>query len=310
MRRTIMHAQNNRRAARKNFLSYKLCNAPPKILRLVLGGAIAMSLSGVFRWIAMVGFLATLLAPRENVSGSTKLMVAAVGLVLTVYLVWKGFRRWLKQDGRLPPWDEIKPRAPIVPEPPLKEPGRMASALGYLLARWMLNWAKDDPKTMGELYDIGNKCTPHNPKEALRFYFEACGGDPTQPGGPLWPKLRIAEMYEDGEGIDRDAAFAARIYKTIPAAPSAMLHFAIAHVEGRGVTQNYVEAYKLLLVADRLRGLHPLSKAELRHNAQSRRENRRHIRIRELMAMLEAHLRPEQCFEGREAARAYWEVHR
>ena len=64
-------------------------------------------------------------------------------------------------------------------------------------------------------------------------------------------------MYEDGEGVARDLDEAGRIYKTIPDFPSAMLHFAIAYVEGRRVPQDYVEAYKLLLLANKFRSMNP-----------------------------------------------------
>jgi TPR repeat protein len=52
-------------------------------------------------------------------------------------------------------------------------------------------------------------------------------------------------VYEDGEGVARNLDEAARIYKAMSHYPSAMLYFAIAHVEGRGVVQDYAEAYKL-----------------------------------------------------------------
>src|SRR5947199_7951434 len=66
---------------------------------------------------------------------------------------------------------------------------------------------------MGEVFHIGTKYTPRNPAEAMRWYRAAVGGgDPAKANGPLYAKLRIAEMYEDGEGVARDLDEAGRIY--------------------------------------------------------------------------------------------------
>ncbi len=92
--------------------------------------------------------------------------------------------------------------------------------------------------------------------------------------------------------------------------PSARLHFAIANIEGRGVPRDYVEAYKLLLLADKTRSWHPPSRKQVETDPQRHRENRRHIRVRELMATLESELPPEQLLRAREAAREWWNTHR
>ena len=75
----------------------------------------------------------------------------------------------------------------------------------------------------------------------MRWYLAAAGGDPEKESGHQYAKLRIAEMYEDGEGVTRDLAQAGRIYRTIPTFPSARLHFAIANIEGRGLPQTMLK---------------------------------------------------------------------
>src|SRR5439155_23431362 len=155
-----------------------------------------------------------------------------------------------------------------------------------------------------------HKIHSENPAEAMRWYRAAVGGgDPAKANGPLYAKLRIAEMYEDGEGVARDLDEAGRIYKTIPDFPSAMLHFAIAYVEGRRVPQDYVEAYKLLLLANKFRSMNPPTRKLVETDPQRHRENRRHIRVRELMAVLESRMAPEHLLRATEAAREWWNAH-
>jgi len=65
---------------------------------------------------------------------------------------------------------------------------------------------------MAEMYDIGTKYTPKNPTEAFRWYMKAVGGcDPAEGSGPTFAKLRLAEMYEDGEGVERDTGFSLNV---------------------------------------------------------------------------------------------------
>jgi hypothetical protein len=54
------------------------------------------------------------------------------------------------------------------------------------------------------------------------------------------------------------------------------------------VQRDYIEAYRQLLLADKFRSMNAPSKKEVEIQAQHHRENRRHIRVRELMAILEA----------------------
>lgn len=261
--------------------------------------------------------IGVLIAPGENVSTPAKLITAICGFILIVAWPIFAFWRWLRtEDGdKAPAWDEIKSVPPIIPEPPLKASGLIGRAIGDFIAKWTLNRKnKDDPaylNAMGEMFDLGTKYTPKNPVEAMRWYVAAVGGgDPAKAAGPLFSKLRIAEMYEDGEGVPRDLEQAGRIYKTMPNFPSAMLHFAIAHVEARGVPQDHVEAYRLLLLADKARSWHPATSKEVEVNPQSHRANRRHIRVRELIAVLESRMTPEQLLRAREEAREWWNAHR
>ena len=89
-----------------------------------------------------------------------------------------------------------------------------------------------------------------------------------------------------------------------------MLHFAIAYVEGRRVPQDYVEAYKLLLLANKFRSMNPPTRKLVETDPQRHRENRRHIRVRELMAVLESRMAPEHLLRAKEAAREWWNAHR
>ncbi len=236
---------------------------------------------------------------------------------MLLFMLWlkTALVRWIKSDGKAPAWDEINSVPPIVPEPPLKKSGTIGSVFANCFSKWTMSRKnKDDPiylNAMGEMFDIGTKHTPKNPAEAMRWYRAAVGGgDPAKAHGPQFSKLRIAEMYEDGEGVERDLQQAGRIYKTLPHYPSAMLHFAIAHVEGRGMPQDFVEAYKLLLLADKFCSWHAPTRKEVEVNPQSHRANRRHIRARELMAIFEARINPEQLMQAKEAAREWWNGHR
>ncbi len=269
------------------------------------------------KWAVFLAVIGVLIAPVRYVPVSNKLITVAFAVVLLVLWLKGAFVRWIKSDDKAPYWDEIKSVPPIIPEPPVKASGPIGRAIGDFIAKRTLKWLgknKDDPaylNAMGEMFDTGTKHTPKNPVEAMRWYVAAVGGDPTQPKrGPEWARLRIAELYEDGEGVARDLDMAGCIYKTIPNYPSAMLHFAIAHVEGRGMPRDYVEAYRLLLVADKARSWHPSTRKEIEVNPQSHRANSRHIRVRELMAILEARMTPEQLLRAREAAREWWNAHR
>jgi Sel1 repeat len=232
---------------------------------------------------------------------------------LSTWLI-AGAVKWIKSEPKAPAWDEIQSVPPITPEPPLKGSGVLGRACKNRFAKWNLNRKKQDDagylNLMGELFDVGTKYTPKNPVEAMRWYVAATGGDPTQVRGHQYAKLRIAEMYEDGEGVPRDLDKAGRIYKTIPHFPSAMLYHAVAHLQGRGMVQDYVEAYRLLLLADKARSWHPATKRAVEVDPQSHRENRRHIKVRELMALLESRMAPEQLFKAKEAAREWWNAHR
>ncbi len=262
----------------------------------------------------LVAIIGVLIAPSENVSTTTKFLSALCGLILLAVWLITAFIRWNKSNGMAPAWDEIPSVPPVIPEPPLKSGGLIARAISNRFAKLTINRKdKDDGgylNAMGELYDIGTKYTPKNPIEAMRWYLAAAGGDPEKESGHQYAKLRIAEMYEDGEGVAHDLAQAERIYRTIPTFPSARLHFAIANIEGRGVPRDYVEAYKLLLLADKTRSWHPPSRKQVETDPQRHRENRRHIRVRELMATLESELPPEQLLRAREAAREWWNTHR
>jgi len=267
----------------------------------------------LFKWAIFFLIVGVLVAP--DVPASTKLLTLVFGFFLAGVWLKRGFVRWTKSDVKAPAWDEIQSVSPVVPEPPFKGAGPIARAITDWFAKWPLSQAKkgdqDSFNAMGELYDIGTKHTPKNPVEAMRWYKAAVGGgDPAKADGPHYSKLRIAEMYEDGEGVARDLDQARRIYRTMPNYPSGMLHFAIAHLEGRGVPQDLVEAYRLLLTADRFYSMHPKSIKQIATDIQKHRENRRHIRVRELMEILEAHMSPTQLLEAKEAAREYWNAHR
>jgi len=278
------------------------------------GGERSLSKSKrLLKWAIFIVIIGVLIAPSEDVSSSTKLVTAIGGLILIMMWLKAAFARWIKSEDKAPAWDEIKSVPPIIPEPPLKEAGAIARAIRDYFTKWVLN-RKNDPanlNAMGEVFDIGTKYTPRNPAEAMRWYRAAVGGgDPAKANGPLYAKLRIAEMYEDGEGVARDLDEAGRIYKTIPDFPSAMLHFAIAYVEGRRVPQDYVEAYKLLLLANKFRSMNPPTRKLVETDPQRHRENRRHIRVRELMAVLESRMAPEHLLRAKEAAREWWNAHR
>jgi hypothetical protein len=266
------------------------------------------------KWAVFLAVIGVLIAPAKFVSTSTKFFTVICAIIVFVFWLKGTFVRWLKSDAKAPAWDEIPLVSPIVPEPPLKGTGVIGRAIADRVAkRHLKRKNKKDPidfNAMGELYDIGTRYTPRNPAEAMRWYIAAAGGDPTQASGHQYAKLRIAEMYEDGEGVARDLDQAGRVYNTIPTYPSAMLYFAIAHVEGRSVPQDYVEAYKLLLLADKARSWNAPTRKQVEINPQSHRENRRHIRVRESMATLEASLKPEQLMQAREAAREWWNAHR
>jgi len=268
----------------------------------------------LLKWAILIATIGVLIAPSENVSASTKLLTALCGLILLAVWLITAFVRSIKSNDMAPAWDEIQSVSPIIPEPPLRGGGLIGRAITNRFAKWAFN-RKDKAdagylNAMGELYDIGTKYTPKNPVEAMRWYLAATGGDPKQESGHQYAKLRIAEMYEDGEGVARDLDQAGRIYRTIPAFPSAMLHFATANVEGRGVPRDYVEAYRLLLIADKARSWHAPSRKEVENNPQRHRENHCHIKVRELMAVLESRLKPEQQMKAREAAREWWNAHR
>lgn len=269
----------------------------------------------LLKWVVVFSIIGVMIAPTQYVSISTKLITVALALILIVLWLKAALIRWIKSEDKAPYWDEIKSVPPIVPEPPLKKSGAIGGVVADCFAKWTLNRKnKDDPaylNAMGEMFDVGTKYTPKNPVEAMRWYVAAVGGgDPAKATGPQFSKLRIAEMYEDGEGVPRDLEQAGRIYKTMLNFPSAMLHFARAHVEGRDLPQDQVEAYRLLLLADKALSWHPSTRKEIEFNPQSHRANRRHIRTRELMAILEARMTPEQLLRAREAAREWWNAHR
>jgi hypothetical protein len=267
----------------------------------------------LLRWAVFLGIIGLLIAPNYSVSPVSKFFATIFGLiVLMIYLI-SLFVRWANSfSGNAPMWDEIQSVSPIIPEPPLREVGTIGRALADWSTKWTMNRKdKSDAgylNAMGEAYDIGTRHTPKSPRKAMQWYL--VGGDPTRPGGHEYAKLRIAEMYEDGEGVTPDFETAGRVYKTIPNYPSSLLHFAIAYVEGRGVPRNYVEAFRLLLIADRARSWHPPTRKEVEVNPQRHRENRRHIRMRELMAILEPKLSPEQLMTAHNAAREWWNEHR
>jgi hypothetical protein len=261
---------------------------------------------------AIIGFL---VAPVGYVPTSAKLLTLAVALILFGLWLKRVFVRWVKSNPKAPTWDEIQSVSPIEPEPKFKSGGPIGRAVSDCFAKWTLNRKdKEDPiylNALAEMFDMGTKHTPKNPVEAMRCYKAAVGGgDPAKANGPHYAKLRIAEMYEDGEGVAQDLAEAARIYKTIPHYPSAMFHFAIAHVHGRGVPQDYIESYKLLLLADKYYSWHAPSRKEVEVQVQAHRSNRRHIRVRKMMAIFEGRMAPEQLLRGREAARAWWNANR
>jgi len=269
----------------------------------------------LLKWTVFLAVIGVLVAPIRYVHTSTKLLTSVVALILLVLWLKRAFDRWLKSDAKAPAWDEIQSVSPIVPEPTFKGGGPIGRALSNYGAKWTLS-RKDNEDSgflnaMGEMYDIGTKHTPKNPVEAMRWYKAAVGGgDPATANGPHYAKLRIAEMYEDGEGVAQDLDEATRIYNTIPHYPSAMLHFAIAYVQGRGFPQNYIESYKLLLLADKFYSWHAPSRKEVVVQVQAHRSNRRHIRVREMMALFEGRMAPEQLLRGREAARAWWNANR
>src|ERR1051326_1445557 len=268
----------------------------------------------VFKWAVLLGVIGVLIAPAKTLPWSTKLLTLAFASILTMFWLKQGLVRLIKSEPKAPAWDEIQSVPPVVPEPPFNGGGTIGRAIRDYFAKWTMNRKnKDDPvylNAMGEMFDIGTKYTPKNPVEAMRWYKTATGGDPVKANGPHYAKLRIAEMYEDGEGVPRDLNEAGRIYKTIPHFPSARLHFAIAHVEGRGVPRDYIEAYRLALLADRFYSWQAPSRKQVEGDPGSHRQNRRHIRTRELMAILEARMAPEQLIKAREAARAWWNTHR
>jgi Sel1 repeat len=269
----------------------------------------------LLKWVALLVVLGVLIALAESASTPIKLLALLGGVILVVLWLKSAFVRWIKKDDKAPAWDEIPSSPPIVPEPRFKGGGPIGRAIMNWFAKRPLSNAKkgdrDSYNAVGELYDIGSKYTPKNPVEAMRWYKAAVGeGDPATASGPHYSKLRIAEMYEDGEGVAQDIDGAGRIYKTLPHYPSAMLHFAIAHIEGRGVSHDYIEAYRLLLTADKFYSMHPPTRKQVETDPQSHRSNRRHIRVRELMATLEVSLKPEQLMKAREAAREWWNAHR
>jgi Sel1 repeat len=266
-------------------------------------------------WVILLTVLAAFFAPAGSASTPIKLLASFCLLILiAAWLIAAAFV-WIRKDAKAPAWDEIQSVPPILPEPPLKGGGLIGRTISDFFAKRLLNRKdKDDAayvNAMGEMFDIGTKYTPKNPTEAFRWYMKAIGGgDPARASGPTFAKLRLAEMYEDGEGVERDIDQATRIYKTIPDFPSTWLHFAVAHVEGREVQRDYVEAYRQLLLADKFRSMNAPNKKEVEIQAQRHRENRRHIRARELMAILEARLTPEQLLKAKQAARDYWNAHR
>jgi hypothetical protein len=271
------------------------------------------AIGSLLKWMIFVAVVGVLIAPADYVSTSVKLVTLICAVFLLVLWLGAAFARWIKSDSKAPAWDEIKSLPPVLPEPPFTGGGPIGRAFSDRFAKWTVGRIKkDDPaylNAMGEMFDQGTRYTPKDPVEAMRWYRSAVSGDP-EANGPHYSKLRIAEMYEDGEGVERDLDVAARIYKTIPHSPAAMLHSAIAHVEGRGVRQDYVEAYKLLLLADKFYSWHVPSPKQVAINIQSHRDNRRHIRTRESMEILRQRMSPEQLLKATESAREWWNAHR
>ena len=264
-------------------------------------------------FVVLIASLGVMLATDLPIS--TKLLALFCVVALLVLWVKAAFVQWFKSIDQLPTWDEIKSIPPTVPEPPFKGGGIVARTLTDWSAKWIASKARKGDRNsfnaMGEFYEIGTKYTPKSASEAMRWYKAAVGGgNPAEAHGPYYAKIRIAEMYEDGEGVERDLDLARRIYATLPNHPSAMLHFAIAHIEGKAVPKDYVEAYRLLLTADKFHSMNPMTRKELQIDVRKHRNNRNHIRVRELMTILEPHMKPEQLLKGKESAREWWNAHR
>jgi hypothetical protein len=88
-----------------------------------------------------------------------------------------------------------------------------------------------------------------NRDEALRWYAEAAKGD--QPDA----EFVLGQKYEEGDGVIQDYAVAVELYtKAANQAPDlggagvARRHLAELYLDGRGVAQDYVQAYKWLYI--------------------------------------------------------------
>jgi hypothetical protein len=88
-----------------------------------------------------------------------------------------------------------------------------------------------------------------NPEAALRWYAEAAkGGQPDA-------QFVLERKYEEGDGVTQDYALAVELYtKAADQAPDlggagvARRHLAELYLDGRGVPQDYVQAYKWLYI--------------------------------------------------------------
>ena len=254
-----------------------------------------------------------------NIVGALAATILFVAVVATLI-----FLRLLRTQRRPRHWGEIRISDPVDPAPRFigwRGAGPVTIFLNWLVTYPLLRWIEkrrgsrvDSIQSMiflAELYDEGAPHKRHNPTKAFRLYLKVLGGkDPELAKGPVWVKMRLAEMYEDAEGIEKDIDMAGKIFATIPTLPSAMLHFALGHLDGRGSFHDRVEAYKWLLCAERAYSIHPFTRTDVMTSRQRFRENMRFIKVKQLKLCLENNLNTTQIAAAESAAKVWWSKHR
>ena len=254
-----------------------------------------------------------------NIVGA--LAVTILFLAVVAILI---FLRLMRTQRRPRHWNQIRVSDPVDPAPRFvgwRGAGPVTIFLNWLVTYPLLRWIEkrrgsraDSIQSMiflAELYDEGAPHKRHNPSKAFRLYLKVLGGsDPALAEGPIWVKMRLAEMYEDAEGVEKDIDMAGRIFATIPTLPSAMLHFALSHLEGRRRPQDHVEVYKWLLCAERAYSIHPFTREEISISRQRYRENIRFIKVKQLKVRVEKELSPIRIAEAESAAKTWWSKHR
>jgi TPR repeat protein len=241
------------------------------------------------------------------------LLIAVLFFVVLMLYLFGMLKRLLRSNPSLPTlpeWDIIDSKKPIFSVPPV-EPMKQYFVIN-LLARWLKSSARTGSQiaSLGEMYEIGTKYTPKNAEKARQLYEDVVFRELDIKNSYSWARLRLAEMYEDGEGGPKNFSKAEVIYRTIPNYPSSMLFLAKSRIVGAETVVDLVDAYKLLLVADKFFSLHQPSAEEMTHEGQKRRENFRHIHVKNLMEMLERQMTPADTLTAHEAAREYWNKNR